>query len=505
MNETLLRALRLHEDGDLSSAEASYRQVLSKEPDNVGATCLLGKLLLQRDDFRDAERVLRGALNQHPRHAEAWGLLGDALQLRQRFHDAIHAYQTALQIDGRRALLWNNLGLALQACASYTRAQRCYESALERDPENLEALYNLGLLRYELGDFEGAVRCYRGALQVDPLEIDAINNLGNALLAAGRPAEAAAVYQRGLQIEPNHEIIRDNLKLAAAEGGLADADQILEKQEEDAEYWCSVGLSLQRRGDFPGAIDAYRKTLALEPEEPTARHLLDALTGARPDRAPQVYVEGLFNNYAPRFEGHLVNQLGYQVPALMRWMTEQLLGADVRFARMLDLGCGTGLVGAEFRERVDHLVGIDLSREMLDRCRRKELYDALYLADFLEWLDARDETFSLATAADVIIYMGDLSGLFAGVAAHLEPDGRFLISTERLDDEAAEYALRHTGRYAHARGYIARLAQQNGLVIEQQGSTEIRRDRRGWTVGDVIMMRRPADPAQSTPWPTPSR
>ena len=40
-------------------------------------------------------------------------------------------------------------------------------------------------------------------------------------------------------------------------------------------------------------------------------------------------------------------------------------------ARMLDLGCGTGLAGAAFRPHVDWLVGVDLSPKMIEAGARE--------------------------------------------------------------------------------------------------------------------------------------
>ena len=71
--------------------------------------------------------------------------------------------------------------------------------------------------------------------------------------------------------------------------------------------------------------------------------ILNALTGNGELRPPDSYVETLFDSYAERFEHHLVGQLGYQLPALIRWLCDQQL--ELHPGRVLDLGCGTGLVG----------------------------------------------------------------------------------------------------------------------------------------------------------------
>ncbi len=64
-------------------------------------------------------------------------------------------------------------------------------------------------------------------------------------------------------------------------------------------------------------------------------------------------------------------------------------GSDVA----IDLGCGTGLFGAEIRDRVAHLEGFDLSVNMLAKAEEKSLYDLLAKADLRSIL--MDRVFSL--------------------------------------------------------------------------------------------------------------
>ena len=497
LSPLLQHALRLHEDGDLDAAAALYVGFLDENPAHVGALRLLGMLRVQQESFLVGEGLLRQAVALAPVEGECWTALGDALQLQRQLGEAVVVYEQALAAGDRRAVVWNNLGLAHQGRAAYDEAARCYQEALAADPEYLEGLYNLGLLQHELGDLPGAIACYEQALRIDPAEVDVLNNLGNALLVSGRPHEAVAMYQRALRMAPPEETstLERNLALALEAGGDPwQAAQVLQRQDADPDVWVSTGLSMQRRGDVEGAIGAYRRALALQADHPTARHLLDALTGVLPDVAPPEYVQALFDDYAPRFEGHLVGQLAYQIPALMRWMLDNLLGDDAppRFAAHLDLGCGTGLVGAELRERVDRMVGVDLSAEMLARCRlRPGIYDALHQSELVAWLAGTDETFDLMTAADVVIYIGDLGPLVRAAAARLRPGGRLLLSTERLEDGVGDYLLRPTGRFAHSRDYLRRLAAESGLEVEQLGSTEIRRTQLGWEEGDVVLLRAP--------------
>ncbi len=70
-----------------------------------------------------------------------------------------------------------------------------------------------------------------------------------------------------------------------------------------------------------------------------------ALLGAAPvpEVPPSAYVEGLFDDYAERFETALVEKLNYSVPAKLFSLVEP----HGPFRLTVDLGCGTGLFGVE--------------------------------------------------------------------------------------------------------------------------------------------------------------
>ena len=194
--------------------------------------------------------------------------------------------------------------------------------------------------------------------------------------------------------------------------------------------------------------------------------MVAALAGATTEAAPREYVTNLFDGYAATYERHLVDVLGYRTPALMRRMLATARPGTARFRRALDLGCGTGLVGAAFRDVVGRLEGVDLSARMVDQARAKGLYDALFVGDMIEYLErpAGWEPLSdLIVAADVFAYVGHLEATFAAARGRLSAGGLFVFSIETL--VRGGFALRQSGRYAHSSGYVRQLAGDHGFAI----------------------------------------
>ena len=68
----------------------------------------------------------------------------------------------------------------------------------------------------------------------------------------------------------------------------------------------------------------------------------------------ETYVRRLFDQYAARYDAALTERLAYRGPAMLRDAVERRCaryGRPLRFASMLDLGCGTGLGGRRVSRR----------------------------------------------------------------------------------------------------------------------------------------------------------
>jgi predicted TPR repeat methyltransferase len=152
---------------------------------------------------------------------------------------------------------------------------------------------------------------------------------------------------------------------------------------------------------------------------------------------------------------------------------------------LLDLGCGTGLAGVAFAPYTRHLVGVDLSANMLARARARRLYQRLEHAELLSMMQREgNASYDVVVAADVFIYSGRLDEIFAEVKRLLRAGGLFAFSVESLDalsglarempHEAKEYQLNASGRFAHASTYIQALALACGFRVNTMLSAPAR-------------------------------
>ena len=241
---------------------------------------------------------------------------------------------------------------------------------------------------------------------------------------------------------------------------------MLEQALERAPHWppalFALGEARAKIGDASGAADAFRASLAADPADAQgAAGRLGFLDQGEPARdLPRAYVARLFDDYAQRFDRHLVEELAYRGPALIAAAIDAA-SPGRRFARALDLGCGTGLAGAPLRGRVGRLEGVDLSPAMLTKARERGLYDALEAADIVDYLRCFSAAFDLIVAADAFAYFGDLQPVFAATAAALTPGGLLAFTVETFAGEG--YRLGETMRFVHAPAYVAASAAAAAL------------------------------------------
>jgi predicted TPR repeat methyltransferase len=139
---------------------------------------------------------------------------------------------------------------------------------------------------------------------------------------------------------------------------------------------------------------------------------------------------------------------------------------------MLDLGSGTGLVGARFQPITRKLWGVDLSTEMARRARALGIYETVAVSEINAYLKKTRRTFDLVTAADVLIYFGDLAAMFRGVGRVLRPGGLFAVSAEAL--RRGDFRLTSSGRYAHNLSYLRRVGREAGLSLVHHRSGRLR-------------------------------
>src|SRR5206468_435216 len=144
----------------------------------------------------------------------------------------------------------------------------------------------------------------------------------------------------------------------------------LELMPDQTTAMMALGRALMELGRSEEARPLLERCLELEPDNEWMRFYYAAATGrATPSAPPPDFVAWTFDAHAATFDQHLVEQLHCRIPELQRQAVDRVRpegNLDI-----LDLGCGTGLMGEQFRDRARSLVGVDVSEKMLEQAWRR--------------------------------------------------------------------------------------------------------------------------------------
>ncbi len=260
-----------------------------------------------------------------------------------------------------------------------------------------------------------------------------------------------------------------DLQLRGDLAGAADLmAQAAELEPGFASAWFSLGDLREQLGARAAAISAYRKARGADPEDRHGAKLRLMRLGEE-DLAsmPAGYIRALFDQYAPKFDKTLIEDLDYRGPEIL---LKAVLAArhaaklPVHFKRAIDLGCGTGLAAREFSSVADEFVGVDLSPGMIERARTTGFYARLDVTDMLAGLQVEaNESADLILAADAVVYVSDLAPLLREAARVLKPLGLLAFTVETHPGDGI--VLGPSLRYAHSAEYLRSVIAAAKLVF----------------------------------------
>ena len=428
----------------------------------------------QAGQIAEAARLYHDVLRSNPRHFEALYALGMIYFQGSQFDQAQYLIGEALKLDPLFLDGFCVRGVVLVKLKRYDEALVCFDRALAMKPDFVEALSNRATTLLEMGRREEGLAELERTLAIDPMHAISWNNRGNALLALKRYPEALESYDRALAIFPEFPDALQNRLYALGEmnrGG-----------PRFAEILCDQGEGFLRREQWMEAWQCYEEALALQPDLPGA--------DANRQRAYRETHRALFDEHASNFEESLLDILKYRGHIDLRALADTVWPGPKTGLRILDLGCGTGLAGDQFKHWASggRLDGVDFSAKMLDLARKRGIYDHLMHGDLEDMLARPGEVYDLIVSSDTLIYIGDLAALFARVNQRLRPGGFFLFTVESKDGEG--WAQTPKRRISHSETYLRSEAGAAGFSFAEKMETTIRLENRMPVAGFAVALRK---------------
>jgi predicted TPR repeat methyltransferase len=458
LQDQLAELMNLYSNGKPDSAEAAAKRLCRLYPDQPMPFNIVGAVQAARGDFTAAIGQYKKALTIEPNYPDALNNMGIALAGLNRFKEAAPCFARALALQPRDASAYVNMAAALHAAEDFEAAVQAYENAIDLQPLVTRTHIALGRTLIAMGKLNQAIVSFRNCLEIEPENVEAKFLIGEVLAAQGSMMRAASWYRDALAIDATQARIHRRL-----------------------------GIALLRDGEKEEAVQALTQCLALDPADSTAKHFLAVAQNDLSQTPPLDYVTEMFDDYAPTFEKHLLEKLGYRTPEVLKELLLKSTPERSSFANAADLGCGTGLSGLAFTEMAEHLVGIDLSGEMISKAREKGVYDELYVGSIIDVLRQADTSFDLFICADTLVYFSKLEEIFQTVSGRAQPDALFVLSTESSDTD--DIALRASGRYAHSRDYLLEVARSAGFELVAEETSNLRMEYADWIKGTNYILR----------------
>ncbi len=410
--------------------------------------------LYQKGDLGGAKALCLRAQKTSTAFAQVYFLMGCIVRDEGHPSYAVTQFNKAISMEPASFLFHMNLGLAYQDLGRLEDsldAMVCAGKNVASPQEGAMASYNIGCLLNDLGRFDGAMEAFKQAAILNPQLADAHNQLATILLNKNRNEEAVLSFQKAISIDENFLPACRNL-----------------------------GLAYMKMGLREDALSAFNRVLELNGSDLSVRHMVDALSGIQTEKAPAEYVEKLFDDFAVNFEKLLVDELKYDTPDRIMSLLQSLdPPIPLDHHTVLDLGCGTGLMGNALSPISCDIDGIDLSQRMLNKADETATYRQLIKSDIVDFVRSSQssEVYTLLVAADVLIYIGNFDPLFSAIkASHLfSAETVFVFSIELSSD--APYFLQPSGRYSHRESYIDELCERCDFSVIARESTIIRKER----------------------------
>ena len=123
---------------------------------------------------------------------------------------------------------------------------------------------------------------------------------------------------------------------------------------------------------------------------------------------------------------------------------------------------------------------------MLRLAEQKNVYDKLSHSDILEYLLSMPLNFDYYIAADVFIYVGELTEIFRLIRSKNKIPGKLVFSTEHTEKDS--YRILKTGRYAHSKSYIEGLCKKFDYNISHFSINNLRKEKDYFLKGGIYIL-----------------
>jgi predicted TPR repeat methyltransferase len=484
-----------HQSGRSEVAEYRANELLLQKPTDGKALNLLGTILMSQGKLNEAEEHFTKGMRYDKENPALYvnsAICNIGLGQPDK---SIERCKVAISLNPEYMNAYNILGNSYLAKSQYQLAAESFEKALQLNPDFQDARFNLGKANLELGQLDNAKQNFEAIVETTQHKAHALNGIADVLSLQKKNTEAAEYYDQAIKQNADFApayvgLGKILLKLNEPTDAISHFKRALEINPNNLEALIYSGDALRKLNKLEAAAAAFNDALNIDPENAQAKfHLATVQEGSAPVKPENDYIRRLFDDFAETFDEDLA-KVDYNVPKQLAELAEKHIdSANDNSLDIIDIGCGTGLCGIEFKQFSNKLKGIDISPRMIQATSKRGIYDEVEESEILAALVKHQNDTDIIVSADVFIYFGDLESVFLAVTSALRDNGLFFFSVESHTDDD-DFKLPVTARYTHSKKYILELAKRRGLEIISCDDSVIRQESGSPVNGLVVALRK---------------
>ena len=160
-----------------------------------------------------------------------------------------------------------------------------------------------------------------------------------------------------------------------------------------------------------------------------------------------------------------------RVEMAQKFFSEIIKSVDIKkAASILDFGCGTGLLGLQFQDKVNHISMIDTSKEMLDvlteKIKQNNFKNITIINSAIENAHINRHSFDLIASLMALHHVVNIKNIVNVFNIILKPGG-YVIIGDLITEDGSFHNYEHVEHHGFDLDFIKNLFETNGFEIKR--------------------------------------
>ena len=192
------------QEGGMRKAIDEYVIAVDLNKKDYDSYYKISYLLNELDKKDDAITMLNNLLSKKPEYIDATMLLGDILSSQEKYKEALNVYTNGLKYSPNNYDLYYCMGMVYTMLNDFPNAKICYEKAATINSLLYNAYYSLGQINLIEMDLDEAEKYFTRCLEDKEQEPDAYYKLGKIYMLRGDHDNAVKFVNLAIELDNNY-------------------------------------------------------------------------------------------------------------------------------------------------------------------------------------------------------------------------------------------------------------------------------------------------------------